>query len=67
MIVERQRLSNRQARAVARDIRAAHPGWSVVVFPLAQGVARVDVRLPDGQMLIVRSAAEAAQLAGFNS
>lgn len=66
MIVERQRLSNREARAVAREIRAAHPGWRVTVFPLAQGVARVDVRLPDGRELIVRSAADAAQLTGVH-
>ena len=58
------RLNNREARALARQIEAARPGWRASVFPIAQGLARVDVRQPDGSLVIVRNEADAERLLG---
>jgi len=52
------RLNNREARALARQIQAEHPSYRASVFQIAQGLARVDVRRPDGALVIVRSAAD---------
>lgn len=52
-------LNNREARAIVRRIVTARPGVRACVFSIAQGLARVDVRLPNGELVIVRSEADA--------
>lgn len=46
------RMNGREAHALAKRINQEHPGFRAVVFPIAQGLARVDVQTPNGTVIV---------------